>query len=79
VEPDGLDATASSSGIFKNFDCKNTDYSASSQDPDEQEVTAANPVEGLPDVGVSYAPCIIKENYPDEFGGGRAPNLFADP
>ena len=79
IEPDSLDATAASSGIFKNFDCKNTDYSPTSQDPDEQEVTAAKPVEGLPDVGVSYAPCIIKEDFPDEFGGGRAPNLFPDP
>ena len=79
LEPDSLDSTAAAAGIFKNFDCKNTDYTPASQDPDEQEVTAANPVEGLPDVGVSYAACIIKENYPDEFGGGRAPNLFPDP
>ncbi len=79
VEPDFLDQTASAGGIFKNFDCKNLDYTPASQNPDEDPTTAANPAPGLPEVGVSFAPCIIKENYPSEFGGGRAPNLFADP
>jgi virulence factor Mce-like protein len=79
LEPDALDATASAAGIFKNFDCKNLDYTPASQNPDEDPTTAANPAPGLPPVGVAFAPCIIKEDYPEEFGGGRAPNLYADP
>ncbi|MGI8460244.1 MAG: MlaD family protein [Solirubrobacterales bacterium] len=79
IEPDSLDATAAAAGIFKNFDCKNLDYSPASQNPDEDPTTTANPAPGLPPVDVAFAPCIIKGNYPDEFGGGRAPNLFPDP
>ena len=79
VTPDSLDATASAGGIFKNFDCKNLDYTPTSQDPDEEEHTKANPAPGLPPVGPGFAPCIIKDDYPAEFGGGRAPNLFPDP
>jgi phospholipid/cholesterol/gamma-HCH transport system substrate-binding protein len=79
VTPDSLDATASSSGIFKNFDCKNLDYTPASQNPDEEEHTARNPAPGLPPVGVGFAPCIIKDDFPAEFGGVRAPNLFPDP
>jgi phospholipid/cholesterol/gamma-HCH transport system substrate-binding protein len=79
VTPDGLDARASRGGIFKNFDCKNLDYTPGNQDPDEDVHTKTNPQPGLPDVGPGFAPCIIKEDYPPEFGGGRAPNLFPDP
>ena len=79
LEPDSLDATASAGGIFKNFDCKNLDYSPNGQNPDEDPTTAKNPAPGLPPVSVAFAPCIIKENYPAEFGGLRAPNLYADP
>ena len=28
---------------------------------------------------VSFAPCVIAPKYPSQFGGGQAPNLFADP
>jgi virulence factor Mce-like protein len=79
IEPDSLDATASAAGIFKNFDCKNLDYTNTSQNPDEDPTTAKNPAPGVPEVGVAFAPCIIKEDFPDQFGGGRAPQLFADP
>lgn len=79
VEPDSLDAAASSGGIQKNFDCKNLDYTPASQNPDEDEHTKQNPSPGLPPVDVAFAPCIIKEDYPSAFGGGRAPNLFPDP
>ena len=79
VQPDGLDPTASAAGIFKNFDCKNLDYGPSGQNPDEDPHTKANPAPGLPPVDVAFAPCIIKDDYPPEFGGGRAPNLFPDP
>ena len=54
-------------GIFENFDCNNTGY------PGNGEVT------GSPPVGVSFAACIIQPGFPSAFGGGRAPNLFADP
>jgi phospholipid/cholesterol/gamma-HCH transport system substrate-binding protein len=79
LEPNALDATASAAGIFKNFDCKNLDYTPASQNPDEDPHTAANPQPGLPPVSVAFSPCIIKEDYADVFGGGRAPNLFPDP
>jgi len=79
LEPDSLDATASAAGIFKNFDCKNLDYTQTSQNPDEDPTTAKNPAPGVPEVGVAFAPCIIKEDFADEFGGGRAPQLFPDP
>jgi len=57
---------SASSGIFPNFDC----------DPSGGEVTQLQP-EGP--VGVGFAPCVIAPKYPSEFGGGQAPNLFADP
>jgi len=65
-------------GIFPNFDCKNTDYTDGSQDPDEEEVTL-----GSPEATPAFAPCIIQGPYPDSplgsFGGERFPQLFADP
>ena len=73
-----------SNGIFPNFDCKNTDYSPASQDPDEQEIHRGESVEGVnqgrpPDV--RFAPCYIEGEFPGDgaFGSGRAPELFADP
>jgi ABC-type transporter Mla subunit MlaD len=54
-------------GIFENFDCDNTGY------PGNGEVT------GSPPVGVGFAACIIQPDFPGEFGGGHAPQLFADP
>jgi phospholipid/cholesterol/gamma-HCH transport system substrate-binding protein len=63
---------ASSHGIFPNFDCKNTDYSDTSQDPDEDPVNQIPP-------DPAFANCFIAPDFPNDFGGGRAPNLFADP
>jgi phospholipid/cholesterol/gamma-HCH transport system substrate-binding protein len=31
------------------------------------------------EASVGHAPCIVAPNYDSEFGGGQAPNLFADP
>ena len=28
---------------------------------------------------VSFAPCVIAPNFPSQFGGGQAPNLYSDP
>jgi len=59
-------------GVFPNFDCKNTDFEPGSADPDEDPV-----VEIPPDP--HFANCFITDDFPNEFGGGRAPNLYADP
>jgi phospholipid/cholesterol/gamma-HCH transport system substrate-binding protein len=64
-------------GIFPNFDCKNTDYTNTSQDPDEDEV-----ILGTPQATPSFAPCVIQGPYPAPSGesfNGRYPDLFADP
>ena len=50
-------------GIFPNYDCRNTG---------EGEIPAS-------EASPSKAPCFVAEDYPASFGGGRAPNLFADP
>jgi phospholipid/cholesterol/gamma-HCH transport system substrate-binding protein len=63
---------AAATAIFPNFDCKNLDYSTSGQNPDEDELNNQPPL-------VSMANCFIMPNLPTEFGGGRAPDLFADP
>ena len=55
-----------------NFDCKNTDYGPGGADPDEDPVTKQPP-------DVDNADCAIAPDMPNEFGGGQAPNLFADP
>jgi len=52
-----------SKGIFPNFDCNNTG---------EGEIPAS---EATP----SMAPCFVARDFPTRFGGGQAPNLFADP
>ena len=28
---------------------------------------------------VNFAPCVVAPNFPSQFGGGQAPNLFSDP
>jgi ABC-type transporter Mla subunit MlaD len=61
-------------GIFPNFDCKNTDYSFGSQNPDEDEVHL-----GDPQATPTFAPCTIQGPFPEEFGGERFPQLYADP
>jgi ABC-type transporter Mla subunit MlaD len=71
-------------GIFPQFDCKNTDYSPASQNPDEDEIHRGESVAGVnngnpPDV--RFAPCYIEGQIPGGglFGDDRAPSLFADP
>jgi len=64
--------TAQTHGIFPNFDCKNTDYSPEGADPDEDPVNQQPP-------DPANANCFIAPNFGNEFGGGQAPNLFADP
>jgi virulence factor Mce-like protein len=50
-------------GIFPNFDCNGTG---------EGEIPASQAT-------VEEAPCFVAPDYPTRFGGGQAPNLFADP
>jgi phospholipid/cholesterol/gamma-HCH transport system substrate-binding protein len=63
---------SAATGIFPNFDCKNVDFTPTSRDPDEDEQNNQPPL-------VSSANCYIQPNLPSQFGGGRAPDLFADP
>lgn len=63
---------ASVHGIFPNFDCKNTDFTETSHDPDEDPVNNTPP-------DPAFANCFIAPDFPNEFGGGRAPNLYSDP
>jgi len=77
----GFDAARN--GIFPNFDCKNTDYSTASQNPDEDEIRRGQSVPGVnngnpPDV--RFAPCYIQGQFPGggAFGEDRAPELPAD-
>jgi phospholipid/cholesterol/gamma-HCH transport system substrate-binding protein len=53
---------------FPSFDCRNVNG-------DDSGTTAQND----PRVGPAFAPCITPSNFGSEFGGKRAPNLFADP
>lgn len=77
-------------GIYPQFDCKNLDYTPSSQPTDEDEkynITkrdgspggSVNPPDSGPPVSPTFAPCFIGPDNPGIFGGGRAPNLFPDP
>ena len=78
-------------GIFGMFDCKNLDFTQSSQDPDEDEHYHETNVDGSagavvghtgnegPEVSETFAPCYIEKDFPAIFGGKRAPNLFSDP
>jgi virulence factor Mce-like protein len=54
---------AASKGIFPNWDCNNTG---------QGEVPAS---QATPD----KAPCFVAPNFPSEFGGKHAPQIFADP
>ncbi len=74
LEPGALNGfTSAKSGIFPNFDCKNTDYSTggtpSSQDTDEEEIRAGETVAGInggdpPGTSPSqFAPCFIGGDY----------------
>jgi ABC-type transporter Mla subunit MlaD len=73
-----------SNGIFPNFDCKNTDYSPASQNPDEDEIRRGQSVPGVNNgspPNVRFAPCYIEGQFPGDgaFGEDRAPQLFVDP
>ena len=84
--PDGVlnSPTQAQNGIFPNFDCRNTDYSPASQDPDEQEIRRNETIPGL-NYGLrpnaAYAPCYIQGAFPGDgkFGDGRAPEIYSDP
>src|SRR5918995_812939 len=69
--------TALSGGVpFPAFDCKNVNFSPGNANPDEgHDVTKENDER----VGPAFAPCVTAPNFATEFGGKRAPNLFADP
>jgi len=66
------------------FDCKNTDYTPTSQDPDEETRFPRVVDEKLesdgkePPVGYQYSSCGLGREFP-QFGGGRAPQVYADP
>ena len=68
LQPGVLNAEFSAkAGIFPNFDCG----------PSGGERRAGDGKS--PQVGESFAPCVVADPFPDEFGGKQAPNLFADP
>ncbi len=72
----------STRGIPANFDCKNLDYApgGTGGDPDEDELDKDAPAAGgVPAQSNTFAGCFIQGNFAPEFGGLRAPNLFADP
>ncbi|MGI8460410.1 MAG: MlaD family protein [Solirubrobacterales bacterium] len=70
--------------FLPSFDCKNTDYTQESQDPDEDERLPSIADEKLlsdgknPEIGYQYSTCGVAEVF-ENFGGGRAPQVFADP
>ena len=67
-----------SAAAVANFDCKNTDYTESSQDPDEDEHRWHDG--GQPAVGYDYAGCVVTKGFrPFGFGPGRGPQVEADP
>ena len=89
LPPDGLNSlSAAQNGIFVNFDCKNTDYSPGSQDPDEDQILPGQSVPGVnngnpPGASPSqFAPCFTQQ-FPNSafanFGDERFPQLFQDP
>jgi phospholipid/cholesterol/gamma-HCH transport system substrate-binding protein len=90
LAPGALNSYSSAvNGIFPSFDCKNTDFTPTSTDTDEQEI---HPGESIPDVNAGqppgttptqFAPCFIQGAFPNSslgnFGDGRFPQLFTDP
>jgi hypothetical protein len=82
LPPNGLLAQgAPRKGIFPNFDCKNLDFTATSQNPDEDPLL---PGQTRPDVnggkppGVGFAPCFVMKPF-KQFGKGRFPRVYAEP
>lgn len=84
-----VSVSAAQNGIFPNFDCRNTDYTPTSQPPDEDQILPGQSVAGVnngnpPGEGPGqFAPCFIQGDFPgvsgDSFGDGRFPTLFSDP
>lgn len=73
-------ALSARSGIWPEYDCKNTDYTTSTEEGDpETQNEEQFTVDDQPPVDAFYSPCIITPDAPSEYGGGRVPNLFADP
>lgn len=75
---------AATFGIFPNFDCRNTDYSPASQDPDEDEIKRGQSVDGINlgnPPGPMFAPCFVEGDFPggSQFGEGRGVEIFEDP
>jgi phospholipid/cholesterol/gamma-HCH transport system substrate-binding protein len=71
---------AAASGIFANFDCRNTDYTSRTEEgapetQDEEEYDDSD----KPPVSVSFAPCVVTPDAPGKFEGGRVPQVTADP
>jgi phospholipid/cholesterol/gamma-HCH transport system substrate-binding protein len=71
---------SAASGIFPNFDCKNTDYTPTTTEgaPETQNEEEIDDSE-QPPVSVSFAPCVITPDSPAKFGEGRVPQVIADP
>jgi phospholipid/cholesterol/gamma-HCH transport system substrate-binding protein len=78
---------AARTGIFPNFDCKNTNYDFGTQEGDpetrneiEVPLRTSHPEvnEGRPP-SVNFAPCAIGGDFPGRFGGQRFPEIFSDP
>ena len=63
LQPDLFARENVARGIFPNFDCDNTG---------EGEIPVS-------EATVAKAPCYVETDFGPAFGGGRAPNLFADP
>ena len=63
LQPDLFARENVARGIFPNFDCDNTG---------EGEIPVS-------EATVAKAPCYVETDFAPVFGGGRAPNLFADP
>jgi phospholipid/cholesterol/gamma-HCH transport system substrate-binding protein len=83
LQIDGVEEFVRRYRIFPNFDCRNTDYTPTSQDPDQDEVLPFRDpppdVHGGEPPNVDFAPCAISPDFPEVFGGEHAPNIFADP
>jgi hypothetical protein len=62
-----------SAGALPSFDCKNTDYTPTSQDPDEDEHRYKDG--GTPEVDYDWAGCIITKGFGRALGGGRGPQV----
>jgi phospholipid/cholesterol/gamma-HCH transport system substrate-binding protein len=67
LQPGALNSPlAASAGIFPNFDCRPSGGERLEDDG------------GSPPVDPKFAPCVVAPDFPPVFGGGQAPQLFAD-